>query len=136
MPVDRTIPKPLSGEEIVEAIVTKIRAQLNRDCYLAKHIAYGSFSFQADIRVQFQRTGTSIKETNAVVHGMGGDLTEAEMESVDLKVEDVEKPPNQVRVETGQGVPALVAKPTGGVQERKIKYANKPAVTSREALTR
>lgn len=136
MAVEKTLAKPLAGSEIIEAIVSKIRSQLSRDCFLAPHIAYGSFAFQADIRIQFQNTQTAIKETRVPVNGTGGDVNESEMKAADVHVEAEPQPPNQVRVETGQGVPALVAKPTGGVQEKKIKYANRPQTTTKAALAR
>jgi hypothetical protein len=133
---EKTLAKPLSGGEIIEAIVSKIRQQMQRDCFLAPHIAYASFSFQATVRVQFQNTGTAIKETMVTSTGLGGEVSNADMESAEVEVSDEPKPPNDVRVESGQGVPALVTKPTGGVEEKKIKYAppNKPATTTKKAL--
>jgi hypothetical protein len=137
MAQERTLAKPLAGNEIIRAIVQKIEAQLQRDCFLAPHIAYASFSFQATIRVQFQNTGTSIKETHVSAGGGGGEITNEEMQSTEVEVSDEPKPPNDVRVETGQGVPALVTKPTGGVEEKKIKYQQRPPTqtTTKKALT-
>ena len=135
-PAERTLAKPLSGAEILEAMVTKIRHALSRDCFLSPHLAYASYSFQADIRFQFQHTGTAIKESQVHVTGQGGEVTTAEMESIDIHVSDEPKPPNEVRVETGQGVPTQVVKPQGGVEEKKVRYdvKNLPKKTTAVAL--
>lgn len=133
-PVERTVAKPLSGAEVVEAIVHRIRQQLQRDCFLAGHLAYASFSMQAQIRVQFQNTGTAIKETTVHANEQGGQVTDAEMKSVDVDVTSEPQPPNQARIETGQGVPAVVTRPQGGVEEKKLKYGNPPMKTSKGAL--
>lgn len=134
---ERTIVKPLSGDEIIESIVTKIRSQLARDCFLNPHLAYASFSYQAEIRVQFQNTGTAIKETYARASGQGGDeQDDIDTESIDVSVSEVPKSPNDVRVEAGIGVPVLATKPSGGIQEKRVKYDPKgaPAKTARKAL--
>ena len=135
---EKTIAKPLSGQEVLDAIIFKIREQMRRDCFLASHIAYDSYSFQGTIRIQFQKTGTAIKETNITARGKGGEQSDRQMESVDVEVSDEPKPPNEVREETGQGIPALVTKPTGGVEEKKLKYQipdpGKTKTTSRKAL--
>jgi hypothetical protein len=133
---EKTLAKPLSGSEIVEAILFRIRERLGKDCFLAPHIAYGSFSFQAEIRVQFQNTGTAIKETFVRANDQGGDVTEAEMRSFDVTVTDEPKAPNEVRVETGQGVPTIVTKPQGGIEEKRVKYdpKNLPKQGAKKAL--
>jgi hypothetical protein len=135
---ERTMAKPLSGAECADAITFKIRDALSRDCFLAPHIAYDSYSFQADIRVQFQKTGTAIKETTIRTHGKEGEVSDQPMESVDVNVTDTPKPPNEVREETGQGIPTMVTKPTGGVEEKRVKYAipqpGAPKTTTRKAL--
>lgn len=135
---EKTLAKPLSGEEVMEAITFKIRDAMRRDCFLAPHIAYDSYSFQATVRVQFQKTGTAIKETSVTTRGKGGDETDEPIEAVDVEVSDEPKPPNDVRVETGQGVPTHVTKPSGGVEEKKVKYATPqpgaPKTTTRKAL--
>ncbi|HKM83871.1 MAG TPA: hypothetical protein VJY15_23310 [Candidatus Acidoferrum sp.] len=136
---ERTIAKPLSGGEVMEAIIFKIRDALKRDCYLAPHIAYDSYSFQAEIRVQFQKTNTSIKETTVHTRGKAGDVSDQPMESADVKTSDEPKPPNELREETGQGIPTIITKPQGGVEEKKVKYAipepGKTKVTTKKALT-
>src|ERR1700752_4566100 len=95
---ERTLARPLSGSEIRTAVIHQIEAALARDCFLTGHLAYASFSFQAEIRVQFQHTGTSIKDTMVRANGQGGEVTDAEMESIDISVSDNPKPPNEVRV--------------------------------------
>lgn len=134
---ERTIAKPLSGGEIIEAIIVKVRDTLRRDCFLANHIAYDSYSLTGSLRVQFQKTNTAIKETTVHVRGSGGEESDQPMEAAEVEVSDEPKPPNDVRVESGQGVPTLATKPSGSVEEKRVKYAipEKPKVTTKKALT-
>lgn len=166
MQAEKTIPKALSGAEIVESIIAnlkegfrrqapglprksletiaeRIRAQMRRDCYLNPIISYATYSSETEVRVQyqpgveffsfqstskinFQNTGTSIKETFVRVTGALGETADnVDMQSVDVKVVDEPRPPNQVRVESHQDVPVIVPKKQGGVEEKRVRYAPK-----------
>lgn len=136
MATERTVVKPLSGAEIVEAILSRVRSQLQRDCFLASHLAYKSYSAQVDVRVQFQDTGTRITDTEVHVQTNGGEVTDEEMQVEEAHVEVTPEPPNIVRRETGQDVPVVTPKPSGGMEERRVRYAPKgtPETTTRKAL--
>lgn len=121
---ERTLAKPLSGTEVIEAIVTSIRRQLSKDCYLAPHMAYGSYSFQADLQIQFQ--ASRITGTQTHVTGGEGELDPEKTESANISISDEPKPPNEVRVDSGQPVPTLTKTPAGRVEERAVKYERRP----------
>lgn len=165
---EKTIAKPLSGVEVVEAIIAgvkqgfrkqaprfpvkysenildRLRAQMKRDCFLTPHMAYGTYSadttiriqyqqaedigqshyaFQAECAVKFENTGTAVKSTLVRFAGFSGELREdIDMEPLEIHVLDEPRPPNQVRIDSHQGVPALTQTPQGRTEERHIRYA-------------
>jgi hypothetical protein len=130
---ERTLARPLSGAEVRQAILNRIEAQLARDCFLVPHLGYASFSFQAEIRIQFQYTGTSIRQTQVNAQGKGGNETDDPVESVDVHVAEEPKPPNEVRVDSGQGVPTIARSATGKVEERRVRYDQKELATQKAA---
>ena len=139
MPTERVLAKPLSGAEVIEAVVVRIREQLQKDCFLSPHMAYGSYSFTCNIDIQFQ--GSRIAGTHATVRGEQSvaDAPQTEKESQQVTISDEPKPPNEVRRETGQEVPVLAKTPQGRLEERRVRYerktGGKPKVTSHSALT-
>lgn len=123
---ETTIPKPLSGPEIIDAICFKVRENLNKNCLLAPHSAYGAFSYDAKVTITFVNPTSHIKEALGFASGSGGepqDVIETSTEVIDMHADP--QPPNQVRRDTEQGVPARVKTPQGGVEERKLKYERK-----------
>lgn len=121
-----TIPKPLSGPEIIEAVCFKIRENLNKNGLLAGHIAYGAFSFDATIKINFNNPTSTIKEALGFAKGAEGEVDpEAENVTEDIQIHEAEAPPNQVRRDTEQGVPAMVKTPQGGTTEKRLKYERK-----------
>ena len=170
---ERTIAKPLSGTEVIDAILfnvregfrkqapklprkvvdiicDRLRAQMKKDCYLNPIIAYAGYAsatsirasfqvggddhyeFNAEIKINFQNTGTSIKETFIVVRGSQAKADETlDMQVAELHVSDKPAAPNAVRVETNQSVPAVVTTPQGKVKETRIKYAPKKEAAGR-----
>lgn len=124
MPTERAIAKPLSGTEVIEAITTRLKEQLGRDCYLSPHMAYGAFSFKCTIDIKFQ--ASRIEGTSTAVSGsLGEEDTEQAIETSTIEVSDEPKPPNEVRRETGQDVPVLTKTPQGRLEERRVKYERK-----------
>lgn len=110
---DPTVPLPLSGEEIKVAILDKVSQALDRDCFLHPASAYDFFEGKVSIRLVLHDLGRE-----DIVNVVGGATAGTEVPEAGAHVTsiDIEKqPPNQVRVETGQGVPTQSGK--------KIKYA-------------
>jgi hypothetical protein len=120
---EKTLPKPLSGLEVRKAILAKIEQKLSQDCTLREIEAYPSFSFDATIAIRFQTLGkTNSTEVRAM--DAGGEVVEGlPVEVEHVQVADAEKPPNQVRLESQQGIPTLTKTPAGKVKEERPKYA-------------
>jgi hypothetical protein len=119
---ERTLPKALSGAEITEAVIAKLRASMRNDCRLQPHMAYGSFSVKVRVDLKFQDPnghGDTQTAHEAVVEE--GEL-EPDAFPLTVEFEDEPKPPNQVRMETGLGIPTLVTSPGGKVEEKKVTY--------------
>lgn len=118
---ERTLAKPLSGTEIIEAIVSLVRTALQRDCFLAPHMAYPSFSVQGKLDIQFQ--GTRIVGTVAHVKDAAGEQSpHVPVSNASVEFSENPKPPNEVRRETEQPVPVQVKTPSGRIEERRVKY--------------
>lgn len=135
MPAERTLNKPLSGPEIIESIVSDIRKTLERDCFLAPHMAYPSYSCDGQLNIKFQ--GTAVKSSTAYVRASTGEPDPSlpiQEETVSVDVEP--KPPNEVRRESGQAVPVLAKTATGKLEEKAVKYApkGKPKTTTKGAM--
>lgn len=124
MPTERVLAKPLSGTEVIEAIVSRLREQLQKDCFLAGHMAYSAFSFKCSIDIKFQ--ASRIEGTSTQVSGsLGEEDLEQPIATETVEVSDEPKPPNEVRRESGQDVPVLAKTPQGRLEERKVRYERK-----------
>jgi hypothetical protein len=115
---ERTIPAPLSGLEVKAAILDRISAQLDRDCFLHPNASYDFFSgtWKGEIILHDAGRDDVMKIEGAVTYGP--DPTELPA-PVTSEVDFQKEPPNQTRVETGQPVPTDTGK--------KIRYARKTA---------
>lgn len=124
---ETTIPKALSGPEIIEAVVYKMRENLSKNCLLAPHCAYAAFGFDATVKINFVNPTSSIKEAQGFAIGSGGEVPADEVEQLSetVKMHEDAEPPNKVRRDTGQGIPAMVKTPQGGTTETKLKYQKK-----------
>lgn len=123
---ETTFAKPLSGPEIIEAVIYKIRENLQKNCLLAPHSGYGAFSFDATVKINFNNPTSHIKDAMGFAKGGDGDFDEnAENVGETVTIHGDEEPPNQVRRDTEQGVPAMVKTPQGGTEEKRLKYQKK-----------
>ena len=123
---EKTIPKALAGDEVIDVICNQVRLALNRDCLLSPHLAYPSFSFKALIDIKFQNTGTKIEGTMATAGYADGQLDpDLSVEEGTVEAEYEPKAPNEVRRENDIGVPVIVTDAAGHQTEKKIKYARK-----------
>lgn len=125
---ETTIAKPLSGPEVIEAICYKIRENLNKNCLLAPHSAYGAFSFDATIKINFNNPTSLVREAMGFANGSDGAVDQtAETVEENIQIKEAEAPPNQIRRDTEQGVPAMIKTPQGGTTEKRLKYERKDA---------
>jgi hypothetical protein len=127
---EKIIVKPLSGQEIIDAVVnqvsTELRTKLKRDCFLSSHLAYAGYRLElrGSLLIEFQNT-TLKSNASLSTNVADGELipgeTQCEVAEVNLVKEPA--PPNEVRVENDLPVPALKTNPQGKVEETRIKYA-------------
>lgn len=164
---EKTIAKPLSGAEVIDAMihsikfqfrkqapkvphkvvetfVTRLKTQMQRDCFLNACISYAVYSSETTVNVNFQEgeeeffearsmtkiqfpgTGTGIKETQVGLNTRGGEAVgDKDMQAVEFVVKDSPRAPNAVRVETQQDIPVRVQTPQGKITEKKVRYAQK-----------
>jgi len=117
------VPEPLSGTEVIEAIVFKVREQLRRDCYLSPNSAYEYF--KAKIRIEI--AAIDCGNERGVKADIDVELRE-QPEIADLQTETSDEivdrmPPNVVRRETEQPVPVVTQDAVGKQEQRRVKYA-------------
>jgi hypothetical protein len=122
---ERVINRALSGEEIRTAILKETSDLMAKDCRLASHVAYGAFSYELSIKIKFQDAGSNVQGTNIQAAGTTVFDPELPVEELTIAASVAERAPNEVRVQTGQGVPVLAKGPGGRVEEKKITYAPK-----------
>ena len=125
-----TIAQPLSGEEVIEAILVKVRKMLRDDCFLSPNSAYESF--EADIAVKVKMLDIGRMPEVAIQAHVASD-TPVNENGEDFALNAAEAhlsttPPNQVRVESGQAIPTLVETAEGKKDIRPVKYANRTIV--------
>lgn len=120
-----TIAQPLSGSEVVNRIVEKIRTMLHQDCFLNAYSAYESF--EADIKIDLKMLDCG---RTPEVHARVIERSETPL-SEDFALEHADahlgaQPPNQVRMESGQPIPTLVNTGDGRPEIRPVRYARRP----------
>ena len=123
MPDEKPIPMPLSGEEVQEAIMYRIQESLSKTCHLKHDNAYTSFHAKIKIELTLSDYGREVKDNHAVeVLEDSSVPAESEPHTEEATVTMEPKPPNQVRIESAQGVPVVVNE--GGKRLIKsLKYA-------------
>lgn len=104
MPEEMVV-RPLTGEEVQEAVIHKIRESMRRSCNLLATNAYTSFRAEITIRLTLSDHGREVPDNHRVVAQEVTGLPEPDVEHTKEVVITVEPaPPNQVLIETGQKV--------------------------------
>ena len=119
MPQEKTVPLPLSGNEIVVGVLDMVERALRSDCYLHPDSAYSFFEGHVTLELKLRDVPREaedvvvrdLKKTHGEPDGKEKD------HSITVKIEP--EPPNQFRVETGQSVPTESGK--------RITYSRKVA---------
>jgi hypothetical protein len=123
---ERVLANPLSGQEVIEAIIDKIRISLRRDCFLSPNLAYDYFSAKIRIELSCHDVGRKAEVTQEIVETQGEvNLEDEALNESDHSFEINPAPPNEVRVETGQDVPVLSRGTDGKPEIKGIKYSRK-----------
>lgn len=121
---ERTLADPLSGAEVVEAIVEKVRLALRRDGNLNPALAYEAFSARIRLEVKLKDCGRMV-DIQTVANSQSENPVDEDAALVEAEALIYEQPPNQVRHEAGLAIPTLVVDGEGRKTVEKIKYARK-----------
>ena len=119
---ETTFPKPLSGAEIRTAILHDLQVLLERDDRLADHKAFRSFNYHAIVSIALHSpVGKSF--TRELVGGQGVPAPDDTVIPVTVTATADARPPNEVRMRSGQPVPVLATE-HGRTVERAVNYAD------------
>ncbi len=118
------IPEPLSGTEIIEAVLSRVRQQLMRDCFLSANCAYESFEGRITVQVRAVDAGRNADVDQTIVANAGGPYDAEKPGAIEVEsIDEIEKePPNVVRRESGQGVPVMTEDSSGHKETRRVHY--------------
>ncbi len=122
MPREETLAQPLSGAEIIEAVLFQLREKLERDCYLSPTTGYEMFSATVHIRIQAHDTGRTV-EVERVAHVESDPAPDEEdqlLAEVDMTLEP--QAPNEVRLSTDQPIPTLTETADGKREIKPVRY--------------
>jgi hypothetical protein len=126
-----TIAQPLSGEEIIDSVLDKIRQKLRQDCYLSPMLAYESYEADITVKIKSVDCGriaeveTHVQESSE--HPVNERSENFALDEMDLHLES--RPPNQVRQEAGLPIPTLVEGADGKRTIKDVKYQKKTTHT-------
>jgi hypothetical protein len=126
MPSEKTLNLPLSGAEVLTAILSQIETRLKRDCYLSPTSAYEYYTAEVHIKLRLQDVGRTAEVDQTVVSTIG-QPPENEDEFLDIAEAQFQveaAPPNEIREETGQPIPVLTSK-NGKEEIKSVRYATK-----------
>lgn len=122
---ERVLANPLSGAEIIEAVLDKIRQRLQRDCHLSPNLAYDYYLADIKINLTAHDVGRAVGVDVSQVVTEGVRPEDAALEAAEAEFHIDAEAPNVVRVETGQEVPVLTKGSDGKQTVRGIKYSRK-----------
>lgn len=123
-----TVAQPLSGIEVIDAVLAKLRSLMIQDCYLSPNSAYESFTADVTVKIRALDIGR-IAESSFKAHEESVTQPTADDEDYALREAEIHlaaMPPNQVRQETGQPIPTLVDVGDGKKEIRPVRYAKHP----------
>lgn len=113
----------LSGAEIIEAVVDKLRTRLRGDCYLNQNSAYDWFTATLKIELDLHDTGAMVRTDYEAKAEFGKPPVEEDsVEQVRDVLEIEAASPNTVRQETGQGIPTLTKDDQGRTVTKHVHY--------------
>ena len=121
---EQIMPLALSGEEVKEAIMFKVRQSLSRTCNLHNDSAYTSFKAEILIRLTLSDYGRDVSDNHLVEVESNSGLEGSEPRTVESNVTLEPMPPNQLRVETDQPVPVKTTE-KGKQVIKHVKYAQR-----------
>ena len=121
---EQTIAQPLSGEEIVNAVLDKVKHVLQRNCDLNPVLAYESF--EADIHVEIRMKDSGRQVTATLDTRVVSDEPLAEDAYLrEAEAHIGEAPPNQVRLDSDQPIPTSFTDAEGKQTVKAVRYSRK-----------
>lgn len=122
---EQVLPLPLSGGEIIKAVLHHVELALKRDCYLNDVAAYETVAGTISVRLKMKDCGRAVEVSVDVPVSQGPAPTDGDPDVYDANatVELETAPPNVVRQETDQPLPVLVEDATGKREVRRVQYA-------------
>ena len=121
--VEQVMNKPLSGQEVREIVIAKLRDKLSGDTRLADYIAVPAFEFRIDLTMLLDgAVHNEIKEKIEHKHGVVSESSD-NLTAITAHVHQTQMPPNQARVDAGLEVPVLSHDEKGRPVEKGVKYA-------------
>lgn len=122
MPEEMVV-RPLTGAEVQEAVLHKIRESMAKTCNLRPDDAYTSFRAEIEIHLTLSDYGREVPDNHKVIAqedtGLPGPVPASEYETT---VTMDPMPPNQVRIESDQKVPVEVTE-DGKKVLKHVRYA-------------
>lgn len=127
MESEKSIPLPLTGEEIQEAVIFKLRDCMQKNCHLHLGNAYTSAKIEVSVKMVLFDYGREVRNNEAATVELDSGLPpESESETVEASVTLESMPPNLLRQETDQAVPVATVV-DGKKKIRHLKYAPRKA---------
>ncbi len=122
---EQAIPQPLSGAEIKDAILYRVREALNQDCFLNDITAYETVQGVIGIRLAMKDCGRDavVEKRVDVQHGPSVSATDSGVRIEEADIDITAAPPNEVRLDTEQPIPTLVETPEGKREVKRVSYA-------------
>lgn len=124
MPEEMVV-RPLTGAEVQEAVMHKIRESMSKTCNLRPDDAYTSFRAEITIRLTLSDYGREVPDNHHVVAQQNTGLPGEAQEFFEKILMDP-MPPNQVRIESDQKVPVEVTE-DGKKVTKHVRYAPRKA---------
>src|ERR1700686_2093124 len=106
MESEKSIPLPLTGKEIQEAVHFKLNECMEHNCHLHDGNAYTSARIEISVKMVLFDYGREVRNNVAATVEVDSGLPpESEAETVEADVTLEPMPPNVLRQETDQAVP-------------------------------
>lgn len=122
---EQTLNLPLNGNEVIESVLDRIRQSLRKDCYLSETKAYDFFTAHISIQGRLHDVGRTDQFSQEIETVIGTE-PDAPVDNFESEIDIDARPPNTVRVESGQGVPVSTTE-NGKPAVKKIRYARDKA---------
>ncbi len=130
MDSEKSLPLPLTGEEIQEACVAKLRECMQKNCHLSLTNAYTSAKIDIKVSMTLFDYGREVRNNEMTSVEIDSGLpSESEAQEVTGELVTEPMPPNQLRIETDQAVPVATTQ-DGKKVVKHLKYAPRKAKAS------